>query len=129
MREKLMNVKRNVKLGLIKCGVMIGSIYTGLYVGMGQVMAEEDKYKVNDSIDPTKIKNKVLEFIFTILTIVGVGIAAMGLFKLVNSIREDRPEDLKAGIASLVAGALLAMAPVMLKWFGILKTTGQVAGK
>ena len=124
MREKLMNVKRNVKLGLIKCGVMIGSIGTGLYVGMGQVMAEADRYKVNSNIDPTKIKNKVLDFIFIILTIVGVGIAAMGLFKLVNSIREDRPEDLKAGIASLVAGALLAMAPVMLKWFGILQTTG-----
>ena len=129
MREKLMNVKRNVKLGLIKCGVMIGSIGTGLYVGMAQVMAEEDRYKVNSDIDPTKIKNKVLDFIFIILTIVGVGIAAMGLFKLVNSIREDRPEDLKAGIATLVAGALLVMAPVMLKWFGILQTTGQVAGK
>ena len=51
------------------------------------------------------------------------------IMELVNSIREDRPEDLKAGIASLVAGALLAMAPVMLKWFGILQTTGQVAGK
>lgn len=125
MKEKLMNVKRKVKLGLIKCGVMLGSIYTGLYVGMGQVMAEEDRYKVNSDIDPTKIKNKVLDFIFIILTIVGVGIAAMGLFKLVNSIREDRPEDLKAGIASLVAGALLAMAPMMLKWFGILQTTGQ----
>ena len=32
----------------------------------------------------TKIKNKVLDFIFIILTIVGVGIAALGLFKLVN---------------------------------------------
>ena len=126
MKEKLMNVKRKVKLGLIKCGVAIGSVGTGLYVGMGQVMAggnsapSADRYKVNDNIDPTQIKNQVLDFIFIILTIVGVGIAAMGLFKLVNSIREDRPEDLKAGIASLIAGALLAMAPTMLKWFGIL---------
>ena len=105
MREKLMNVKRKVKLGLIKCGVMLGSIGTGLYVGMAQVMAGEkkgqtvDNYTVNDNIDPTQIKNKVLDFIFIILTIVGVGIAAMGLFKLVNSIREDRPEDLKAGVS------------------------------
>ena len=131
MKEKLMNVKRKVKLGLIKCGVAIGSVGTGLYVGMGQVMAgkatpkPEDKYQVSTNIDTTQIKNQVLDFIFIILTIVGVGIAAMGLFKLVNSIREDRPEDLKAGIASLIAGALLAMAPTMLKWFGILQTTGQ----
>lgn len=121
MKNKMMNLKNKVKLIFLKSAVTIGTVGTGLYVGMAQACATKaDKYTVDTTnVSFNDLQGRILGLIFMILRIVGVVWCVMGIAKVVGSLKDDRPEDIKGGIASAVAGAALAIAPTLLGFIGI----------
>lgn len=126
MKDKLMKVKNKVKLAFLNAAVAIGSVGTGLYVGMAQACATQaEKYTVDTTnVNFNDLQGRILGLVFMILRIVGVVWCVMGISKVVGALKDDRPEDIKGGIASAIAGAALAIAPTLLGFIGITVTKG-----
>ena len=124
MKYKMMNLKNKVKLAFLNAAVAISSVGTGLYVGMAQACATNKittkKYEINEGVKFNDLQAQLLGLIFLVLRIVGAIWAIMGVMKVVGSLKDDRPEDIKGGVASAIAGIALVVAPSLLNMMGIL---------
>lgn len=78
---------------------------------------------VNSSADAENVGNNVIGKLLTIVQLIGGGIAIFGIVTLGLAIMnpDSPPEKKTQGIATLLAGAIIAGATVFLKSIGILQ--------
>lgn len=116
--------KQNLKT---KIATALCSMYSTFYVLSSVAYASGTKatlkpksYTVKE-VDLGDMTGNVLSLVFMIVRIVGAVWGVMGAVKLIGSFKDDRPEDVKSGVASLVAGVMLVAAPSVLQFLGVLQ--------
>ena len=121
-------LKKKVLDTAVKVMSFVNAIAIGLYIGAANVYANNppaasgipnNKYTFSTGLDFGDMTNKILNILFAIVRIVGAAWAVMGVVKIVSSFKDDRPEDMKGGVASTVAGFMLVIAPWVLQALGI----------
>lgn len=121
MKDKLMKVKNKVKLAFLNAAVAIGSVGTGLYVGMTQAYANDIKsYTINtDNLSFSQLQGRLLGLLILIFRLVGVVLLITGISKSLLAVKDERPEDVKGGITTAIIGGVLAIIVSVLKLMGI----------
>lgn len=87
------------------------------------MMAQAHAYTPKTGLNFTDLQSNLLDLIFNVLRVVGVALAAMGIYKVAISFKDDRPEDMKQGVATILAGVVLIAAPSVLSTLGVLSAT------